>query len=514
MVDGTCAPSGLEYFWQIEVGMRTFQLFTCVGIVLVACIATPFLRGAARSTPSSLEPSARRTPTVQLIDGCLPAVVAIRSVKQIGAPQSGAAQVAISLGSGSVIHPDGFILTNSHVVQNMLRGAVQFSNGKVYPYRIVARFPSDDIAILKVDPEEPLPVLPLGRSDDLMLGEPTLVLGTPGGLNHSASTGIVSGLNRAAFSSNGAALTWLVQTSAAVSGGSSGGPMINAYGAQIGVIAAKKDDAENVGFAIVIDRVREILPKMIAAEDRFGFSVGLEVDVLGPTAKVTKVVDESPANQAQIFPGDIIRRVGTTKIRHGVDFHLALVDREPGQTLEFEIERAGKHQTVNVALTKLPFTPPVTADTQPGLQVTAYQGRWDKLPIFDQLKPVGQGIAGKPSAVVNLPSADNYALLFRGFIKIPADGLYTFYMSSDDGSRLKIGNKVVLDHDGLHGPGDMSGLARLKAGLHPIRLEYFESSGNESLQLDWEGPGLEKQEIPPSAYFSAAAPDAAGKATP
>lgn len=494
--------------------MKASRWFLIGGPLATALIITPLLRGAARSTSGTAELTNRRTPTVQLIEECLPAVVAIRSVKQIGGTTAGAAQVAISLGSGSVIHPDGFILTNSHVVQNMLRGAVQFSDGKQYPYRIVARFPSDDIAILKVDPESPLPVLPLGRSDDLMLGEPTLVLGTPGGLNHSASTGIVSGLNRSAFSSSGVALPWLVQTSAAVSGGSSGGPMINADGRQIGVIAAKKDDAENVGFAISIDRVRAILPLMIAAEDRYGFALGMEVDVLGPVAKVTRIADESPANKAQIFPNDIIRRVGTTKIRHGVDFHLALVDREPNQTIPIEFERAGKRQTVEVTLTKQPFTPPVTADTQPGLQVTAYQGRWEKLPAFDDLKPVGQGIAGKPSAVVNLPSADNYALLFRGFIKIPADGLYTFYLSSDDGSRLKIGSKTIVDHDGLHGAGDMSGLARLKAGLHPFRLEYFESTGNESLQLDWEGPGLEKQEIPPSAYFSAAPTEPAEKAAP
>lgn len=483
--------------------LRLANLALALAIVFLIVVANVGGQSPAVA-PTVPKDSPRNTPTVRLVQRCLPAVVAVQSVKPLPPKgESPSGEFGVSFGSGTVIHPSGFILTNHHVAHNMVRGVVQFADGTTLPYRIVATRPADDIALLKVETEKPLPIIPLGRSADLMLGEPSLVLGTPSGLAHSVSTGIISGLKRSAVSSE-ASLSSLVQTTAAVSGGSSGGPLINAEGALIGVIAAKKDGAENVAFAIDIDRVRTILPSMIAAEQRYGFAWGVQVDMLAPRAVVSSVEQGSPAAEAGLTAGDILTQIDGLRVRHGIDVQLALIDRQPGDKLSIAFERDAKAQTAVATLHPLKLTAPITAKVRPGLAVTAYLGNWTKLPDFAQLRPVAQGIAAKPAAAISLPQSDAYGLRFTGYLQVPSDGLYTFHLRSDDGSRLQIDGVTVVDHDGAHPAIEGAGLLRLKAGLHPLQLDYFEASGDQALQLSWEGPDLEKKEIPADVYFSAA----------
>ncbi len=86
--------------------------------------------------------------------------------------------------------------------------------------------------------------------------------------------------------------------------------------------------------------------------------------------------------------------------------------------------------------------------------------------------------------------------MFTGFLRVPQDGVYTLFVSSDDGSRLYLGDNLVVDNDGLHGQSEASGLAALSAGLHPIRIAYFNATGGEGLIVSWQGPGLAKQAVP------------------
>ena len=173
------------------------------------------------------------------------------------------------------------------------------------PFKVIAGMSSEDMALIKVDAGKELQILPIGRSDDLMLGEPVLVIGNPVGLNHSVSTGIISGLNRSA-ATGGAFLPWLVQTSAAVSGGNSGGPLINALGKQIGIITSKRLDSENINFAIAADRIREVFSRLIAAELRYGFRLGVEIDMYEINAKVKTTINgiivRDYINLKQIMP--------------------------------------------------------------------------------------------------------------------------------------------------------------------------------------------------------------------
>jgi S1-C subfamily serine protease len=422
--------------------------------------------------------------------------VAIRTVRQV---EPG--KFAFGAGSGTVVHPSGYILTNNHVVQSADNGEVAFYEGKAYRYRVVAQFPPEDLALLKIDAAEPLVPLPMGRSDDLMLGEPVLVIGTPGGLAHTISTGIVSALQRSTATQD-TFLPWVIQTTAATSGGSSGGPVINALGQQIGVVASRRIDAENVNFAIAADRVREMFPRMIAAEQRYGFLLGMEVDMLDEKAKVRVVTAGHPAAEAGVRVGDVVCGMGEAAVRHGLDFHIGLIDKKPGDELSFQVRRGDKELTMRARLTELPLAEPVEKkNVAAGLRFAAYRGQWQQLPDFDVLTPLATGTAERPSTAAHPPGGEFFGLRFSGLVEVPADGLYTFYTRSDDGSRLYIDDKLVVDNDGLHPAAESAGLMRLKAGLHPIVVTFFEATGDELLDVAWEGPGVKKQQIPPAAYF-------------
>jgi hexosaminidase len=93
-----------------------------------------------------------------------------------------------------------------------------------------------------------------------------------------------------------------------------------------------------------------------------------------------------------------------------------------------------------------------------------------------------------------------FALQFQGLLEVPADGIYTFYLSSDDGSTLQIGDRAVVNHDGFHGNVEKSGQVALRKGLHPFLLRYFDGGGGNDLQLLYEGPGIEKQQIPETSF--------------
>jgi alpha-L-fucosidase len=139
--------------------------------------------------------------------------------------------------------------------------------------------------------------------------------------------------------------------------------------------------------------------------------------------------------------------------------------------------------------------------TQPGLAFAFFRGEWDVLPEFSKLKPEGGGVVPRID-ISKKPAKENYGFEFSGFIRVPKDGGYAFFLSSDDGSRLFIGDDLVVDNDGLHGMQERRGVAALAAGLHPIRIGFFNRTGGEGLTVSWQGPDFSKQPIPAGAFFS------------
>lgn len=172
-------------------------------------------------------------------------------------------------------------------------------------------------------------------------------------------------------------------------------------------------------------------------------------------------------------------RVRTRALRGGV-----LEDFVGEATFTFTKPRAAQHP----------------AGVVTGLDYRYYEGKWTRLPDFEQLEPIKSGTtAGFDLAPRNRDA--QFGFVFSGFVKVPQDGVYTFYTASDDGSRLYIGDVEVVNNDGLHGKRTKRGAIALGAGLHAIRVTHFERGGDDTLEVRYEGPGIEKTVIPADSLF-------------
>ena len=442
----------------------------------------------------------RVTPTVRLVRKVLPAVVSVR-VQRAGKQTD---QVEFGHGGGSVIHEDGYILTNSHVVAGAKTVEVAFFQKEWLKARVIARLPSEDLALLKLDGDQPRATLPLGRSHDLELGEPVVTIGSAGALPHTLSTGIISGLGRSTNTEH-AHLPSMVQTTAPISGGSSGGALVNALGQQIGVITSRKSDGENLGFAITVDRVREVFPRLLNVKERFGIVHGVEVDPFHDAgAKVVAVADDSPASAAALQAGDVIQRIGDRSVRSGLEFQLALIGRTAGDSLTLHIQRGDEELTLPLLLQAAPMLEPVDVEgLKRGLQLERYHGQWQRLPDFDALTPAETLVWDQSPATQKDEALNHYAERFTGYVKIPADELYTFAIRSDDGSRLHVGGRMVADNDGSHPEQEVAGTVRLRKGLYPLRIEYFEATGEQMLRVSVDDANGRRKQLPADWLFHA-----------
>jgi len=443
-------------------------------------------------------PIERETKTVQIIKSSLPSVAAIQTFKESGTKGI----YNIQAGSASVIHEDGYLLTNEHVVSEIIQGNATLYGDSPKSFEVIATMASEDLAIIKINSEKKLPKIPIGRSNDLLLGEPVITIGNPGGLNHSVSKGIISGLNRS--TSTGAAfLPWMIQTSAAVSGGNSGGPLINALGQQIGTITSKQMGSENINFAIAMDRVREVLPTLLSQELRYGYWLGIKIDMYAENAKVQSVDERSPAQISGIIPGDVIKSINDQQISNAFDFQFEIIGLSPMQKIALKISRGNKILDIDITVGELELLKPSPEQNlKKGLTYKLFKGEWSKLPEFSSLNPIKSGSVKTPSAeMAEGEIADQYALSFDGYLEIKEEGFYTFSLSSDDGSQFIIGEKLLINNDGLHSFMAIEGRIRLPKGTFPIRVTFFENSGDQKLELRYQGPGIKMQPIPEDVFF-------------
>jgi alpha-L-fucosidase len=148
----------------------------------------------------------------------------------------------------------------------------------------------------------------------------------------------------------------------------------------------------------------------------------------------------------------------------------------------------------------MPLNATSFSSTSPGLNYSVYEGEWSSLPEFSSLQPAASGVI-KSIDISSRQGGDNYGFVFEGLIKVPVDGIYNFYISSDDGSKLFIDDNMLIDNDGLHGMTEKENQAPLQKGFHKIKVLFFERSGGDDLRVEWKGPGFQKTEIPASALF-------------
>jgi len=488
----------------------------CVRLMAAAVVAVAGARpAAAQGGPTTLPAAevarlaARRTPWVQLFEACRPSVVTVLvtrtadRARPLAAPSGGAGDGEgpngphVERGSGFVIRSDGFVLTVAHVLRRGGACKVYLDDGRGFLADVVARDDSMDVAVLKIDSRDIFQPLRLGRSDDLMVGEATAVLGNPFGFGLSLGPGVITGLERKT-KTDFAYLGNVIQTDAGINPGMSGGPLVNAFGEVIGMAVSRREDAMGIGFATAIEVIRAALPQVVAPEQRYGFVLGIEATP-GLAARVLRVAPGSPAEEAGVRADDVITAIDGKALRSGIDFYLALVGRAGGQKVRLRLLRGEKRVVTTVTLGSVPLQPAVEPGAvAEGLDFELFRGRWDSLPDFARLKPAATRVA-PAFALGDGAGQDGFALRFRGYVRVPADGVYAFYLKSDDGSRLHLGERLVVDNDGTHPSRERRGFAALKAGLHPVTVTYFETVGEEELVVSYEGPGVDKQPIPTAA---------------
>lgn len=164
-------------------------------------------------------------------------------------------------------------------------------------------------------------------------------------------------------------------------------------------------------------------------------------------------------------------------------------------------ESGRQSEPVTIALRKLrPLEAVTGGDHQPGIKAMYYEGSWRQLPDFTALTPSETMMIDTFDTTKKL-RPDQFGFRFMGLIEVPADGVYTFFLTSDDGSRLFIHDELIVSNDGLHGAVERHGQVILKQGRHPIIVEYFEAGGADSLLVEYEGPDVERQAVPAGALF-------------
>jgi Do/DeqQ family serine protease len=263
-----------------------------------------------------------------------------------------------SLGSGVIIDGErGLILTNAHVIQRSGTVKAVLQDEREFEARVVGADPDSDLAVLKIDSREKLPSIPMGNSDDLMIGETVIAIGNPFGFSHTVTTGVISALNRS-IRAEDRVFQDFIQIDASINPGNSGGPLLNINGELIGINTAIYAKAQGIGFAIPISKARRIVDDLIQYGEVKEAWIGLTVQELdekmaqylkypGRKGVMLKAVEpESPALQAGLREGDILLALGNKKIA-GLDDYLAASRAvAAGETVEIQVWRGGRTQTV------------------------------------------------------------------------------------------------------------------------------------------------------------------------
>ena len=273
-------------------------------------------------------------------------------------------QVAV-LGSGMVVHEDGYVITNAHVIKGSEKIKVVFSDSSEFEAKIISGDESKDLAVLKIQVDKKLPFVRLGRSNDLMIGETVIAIGNPYGYANTVTSGVVSAVGRDIQVAEGFWLRGLIQTDAPINPGNSGGPLLNINGELIGINTAVRAEAENIGFAIPVDTLIDNLSHMLMPEKLRRVRLGL---VMGGTKKIGNfvglVVDSvskaSPADREGISVGDLILEIDGRKLTSVIDFYVKMMDKEIGEPIQVTYVKAAaaplKSRTAKLTLTSRPLS--------------------------------------------------------------------------------------------------------------------------------------------------------------
>jgi len=271
----------------------------------------------------------------------------------------------VGMGSGVIIRPDGYIVTNNHVIANADVIEVTLENNKVYPATLVGTDPATDIALIKIDAED-LPTVPMGNSDDLRLGEWVLAIGSPYDLRSTITAGIVSAKGRSMPNYDGQyRVESFIQTDAAVNPGNSGGALVNAAGELVGIntsIISLTGSYAGYSFAVPVNIVSKVADDFIeygsVQRAMLGISISDMNTQLAAQADVTdidgvyvaSVQKDGPAEKAGIQAGDVIREINLTAVHNSAGLQEQISKLRPGEKAVVTLLREGKQHEIIVTL--------------------------------------------------------------------------------------------------------------------------------------------------------------------
>jgi serine protease Do len=269
-----------------------------------------------------------------------------------------------SMGSGFIINPAGYIVTNNHVVEGATEIRVKIDDGRELPGKVVGRDPKTDLALLKVEASG-LPVIPLGDSTQLQVGEQVMAIGNPFGLERTVTTGIVSATGRVIGQGP---YDDFIQTDASINPGNSGGPLINSRGQAVGINAAifsQSGGSVGIGFAIPINQAKSVVTQLAASGKVTRGWLGVTIQPLTPElakgfkvsggtgALVASVQESSPAAQVGIKAGDIITEFDGHKVAQSADLPKLVAATSVGRQVPVTVVREGRTVALNIRVAQM-----------------------------------------------------------------------------------------------------------------------------------------------------------------
>jgi putative serine protease PepD len=299
---------------------------------------------AATATPTSAVASTAGLTPAEIYRRAAPSVVEVEAAGFAGA----------STGSGFVIDEQGRVVTNQHVVAGAQDVTVRFANGDEADARVVGSDASTDVALLQLEGDREVTPLPLGAAGSLSVGDPVVAIGSPFGLDGTLTAGVVSGLDRDIQAPDGFAIDGVIQTDAALNNGNSGGPLLDGRGRVIGVnsqIESQSGGNVGIGYAVPIETAQKVVDQLLEGGEVQHAYLGVVLsDESGGGVVLAEVRADGPADRAGLQAGDVVTSVAGREVDSGDDVREAVSAREPGDTVEVQVQRDGQTRTLEVTL--------------------------------------------------------------------------------------------------------------------------------------------------------------------
>jgi serine protease Do len=278
-------------------------------------------------------------------------------------PQGQREQRQQGAGSGFIISKDGYIVTNNHVVEGATEVTVTLANKKEYTAKIIGRDPKTDVAVVKIEPKEPLTVASLGDSDQLRVGEWVVAVGNPFGLSNTVTKGIVSAKNRVI---GAGPYDDFIQTDAPINPGNSGGPLFNLKGEVVGINTAIVPNGQGIGFAVAVNTAKALIPQLESKGEVTRGYLGVAIQAITPElakglsltnekgALVAGVTKGSPAEAAGIKSGDVIVSFDGKDVAEMTTLPALVAATAVDKAVPVTIRRNGTEQTLSVKVGRMP----------------------------------------------------------------------------------------------------------------------------------------------------------------